>query len=101
MMKKRSPQPIVEDSNPVQAGTQEAEASEKELRESGQRFRHIFENSPVMVYRSDYNGRILDINEAGVNVLGYVSKEEIIGREAAGFLYAHPKDRQRFQKTKQ
>jgi PAS domain S-box-containing protein len=98
MTTKRSPQPVNETLTQCRQEIKKLKASERQLRESEQRFRHIFENSPVMVYRSDYNGRILDINRAGVELLGYGSREDLIGQEAARFLYADPKDRLRFQK---
>ncbi|MCX5828337.1 MAG: PAS domain S-box protein [Deltaproteobacteria bacterium] len=66
---------------------------------SAQRFRHIFEHSPAMVYLSDTAGFILDMNEAGVTMLGYGSPEEVLGLEAAHHLYAEPGDRLRFLKT--
>jgi PAS domain S-box-containing protein len=71
---------------------------EKTIQESEKTYRHIFEHSPVMVYRSQYNGVMIDINKAGVNLLGYKSRKDIIGRKASDFLYAHPRDRNRFQK---
>ena len=66
---------------------------------SAQRFRHIFEHSPAMVYLSDTAGFILDMNEAGVTMLGYDAPEEVLGLEAAHHLYAEPGDRLRFLET--
>ena len=67
----------------------------KELKESERRYSHIFEHSPVMVYRSDYSGKLLDINKSGLDLLGYDSRDEIIGMQAR-FIYADPDDRIRF-----
>ena len=39
------------------------------LKNSDQRFWHIFEHSPAMVYVTDLNGIMLDINEAGEKYL--------------------------------
>lgn len=72
-------------------------AKDKELKESEKQYRHIFEHSPVTVYRSDYNGVILDVNKAGVRALGYKNRNELIGQEASRFLYVNPDDRNRFQ----
>jgi len=72
---------------------------ENQFKESEKTYRHIFEHSPVMVYRSNYRGYILDINKAGVHILGYKNRKEIIGMEASRFLYANPDDRRRFQKN--
>jgi PAS domain S-box-containing protein len=64
-----------------------------------QRFRHIFEHSPAMVYLSDTAGFILDMNEAGVTMLGHSSSDEVLGLEAAHHLYVEPCDRLRFLKA--
>jgi len=69
------------------------------FRVSEQRFRHIFEHSPAMVYLTDVRGVILDMNEAGARMLGYSSPEAILGLESARHVYADPKDRRRFLKN--
>lgn len=71
----------------------------KGLEESERTYRHIFEYSPVMAYRSDYNGFILDINRAGVDILGYKNRSDMIGLDFPRFLYADPADRNKFQKN--
>lgn len=71
----------------------------KPVRAPGQRFRHIFEHSPAMVYFTNLEGIILDINEAGVKMLGYDSREEIEGRVTGRSLYDKPRDRTRFLKS--
>ncbi len=47
----------------------------KTMSDSEQRFRHIFEHSPAMVYLTDIDGVILDMNAAGARMLGYDSPE--------------------------
>jgi PAS domain S-box-containing protein len=42
----------------------------RELSTSEKKFRHFFENSKDMVYFSDINGDITDINESGLKMLG-------------------------------
>ncbi len=59
--------------------------------------RHIFEKSPVLVYVTSYDGIILDINTAGVAMLGGASREEFIGKLSIRSFYADPEDRLRFQ----
>jgi two-component system, NarL family, sensor histidine kinase UhpB len=71
----------------------------KNVGKPDQRFRHIFDHSPAMVYFSDKNGLILDVNEAGIRMLGYSNRDEVVGLLAARSIYADPKDRKRFQKT--
>ncbi len=70
-------------------------AAAKELKESEKRYAHIFEHSPVMVFRTDYSGKLLDINKSGLDLLGYNSRDEIIGMEARS-IYVDPDDRVRF-----
>ena len=70
-----------------------------QLQESEQKFRHLFEHSPAMVYLSDIHGTILDINNAGMRMLGYDSREEVIGLESARSLYTDPENRNRFLET--
>ncbi len=67
----------------------------KELKESEKRYAHIFEHSPVMVYRTDRNNKLLDINKSGLDLLGYSSRDELVGMEAR-LIYADPQDRVRF-----
>ncbi|MCD6388935.1 MAG: PAS domain S-box protein [Desulfobulbaceae bacterium] len=43
----------------------------KELSESEKKFRHFFENSQDMVYFCDSEGSISDINQSGLEMLGY------------------------------
>ena len=70
---------------------------EKELKESEKRYTHIFEHSPIMVYRSGYNGKLIDINKSGVDLLGYDSREQLIGIDVR-LIYADPNDRVRLLK---
>jgi len=69
----------------------------RELEASERKYRHLFERSPAMVYLTDIDGVILDINEGGVEMLGYERREEVIGLTAARSLYVDPADRLRFQ----
>ncbi len=50
----------------------------RELRLREERYRILFENVPVPLYRSTPDGRILDANEALVQMLGYGSREELL-----------------------
>jgi PAS domain S-box-containing protein len=61
--------------------------AEDALRESEKRFREIFENTAVGVYRTTPDGQILMANPALVHMLGYSSFEEISKRnlEEEGF----------------
>lgn len=73
-------------------------AKQKTERPPEQRFRSIFEHSPAMVYFTNLDGMMLDINEAGVKMLGYRSRKEIEGIVHARSVYEDPADRSRFLK---
>jgi PAS domain S-box-containing protein len=49
------------------------------LKASEDRFRHIYENAPVMMHSIDETGIIRNVNQKWLEVLGY-SKEEVLGQ---------------------
>ena len=61
--------------------------SDKELRESEERFRGLVENATVGIYRTTPDGRIVMANPALVKMMGYDSFEELASRnlEEEGF----------------
>ena len=59
--------------------TERVQADEK-LRESEERYRQLFENSPIGIYRTTPDGRILASNPALVRMLGFSSFEELATR---------------------
>ena len=76
----------------VQALKQSKEA----LREVEEKYRRIFENSKDMVYVTSQEGKFIDVNPAGVEMLGYENKEELYKiwvRDA----YLNPEERKRFR----
>jgi PAS domain S-box-containing protein len=70
--------------------------AEEALRESDQRYRTLFDGVPVGLYRITPTGRILDINLAGVRMLGYPDQETLLAINAAD-LYVDYQDRVRWQ----
>ena len=56
------------------------EQTEKELRESEEKLRKIFETVPEGIALSDTNGVIIGVNQAIVDMHGYNNKDEIIGK---------------------
>ncbi len=68
-----------------------------ELRESEERYRTIFENSPVGIFRSTFEGRFLVANPALARILGYDSPEAVVDdiRDIGQQVYADPEDRRR------
>ncbi len=53
--------------------------AEEALRESQQRFRDLFENSPDAIFVEDLNGTVLDVNLAGC-LLNSLTREQLIGK---------------------
>jgi PAS domain S-box-containing protein len=67
--------------------------SEKSLVESEKKYRTLFEESKDTIFVSDTSGRLLDINQAGMELFGY-TKEELLSTDMAK-LYCNPEDRKR------
>ena len=59
-----------------------------------QRYRSLFEGIPLGLYITTPDSRILDANRALVQMLGYPSKEALLGMMTSD-LYANPVDRER------
>ncbi len=74
----------------------ERKRAEEALRESEARYRALFDNIPIGLYRTAPDGRILDANPALLEMLGYASLEEL-QRVSAGDVYLNPADRARQQ----
>ncbi len=58
------------------------------------RYRALFENLPVAVYRATFDGTIVDANQAFALLFGWPSPAEAVGRSIVP-LYADPSDRER------
>jgi PAS domain S-box-containing protein len=67
--------------------------TEEALRESEERFRHVYENAVIGLYRTTPDGRIVMANPALVRMLGYSSFEELAKRnlEASGYEPEYPR----------
>jgi PAS domain S-box-containing protein len=50
-----------------------------------ERYRRLFERNLAGVYRSTFDGKILDCNEAFARMLGCASREDLLGRQAWDF----------------
>ena len=68
----------------------------KALRRSETRYRTLFGESRDAVYMNTREGKILDINQAGVDLLGY-PRDELIGMNVRK-LYVQPEERSVFQR---
>ncbi len=66
----------------------------------GDDYSRIFQNSRDMIYLSTRDGSWADVNPAGVEMLGYESREELLAvPDSAQAAYLNPDDRKAFQKA--
>jgi len=72
------------------------EKAEKDLTESEERYRSLFERVPVGLYRTTSEGQVLDVNPALVRMLGYPSREAMMTIHVADG-YGDEKERKRWQ----
>ncbi len=64
---------------------------EKELRESEEKFRLLYERIPIGYQSLDSSGNFLEVNDAWLKILGY-TKEEVLGKNFGDFLHPDWKD---------
>ena len=75
---------------------QDLKKSHEALKEAEEKYHKIFENSKDMVFISSSDGRLIDVNQAGVDMLGYESKEALL-KISARDTYFQPEDRKTYQ----
>jgi len=68
-----------------------------QMRRSERRYRRIFEGSKDMIFVTDVEGRILDLNPAGVELLKFSSKAEALSLPHLREIFQDPRDWERFQ----
>ena len=75
----------------------EMKAAEEALKTSEEKYRAIFSNAPIGIFRTRYDGSLLDANPALARMLGYAAREELLGlnENRALALHPHPAQRQR------
>jgi PAS domain S-box-containing protein len=66
--------------------------------ENEKKFRLVFEGSQVMIVLTDMQGRMEDVNPAGLKMLGYESKSEMRRLESIGSLFWHSGDWEAFRR---
>jgi PAS domain S-box-containing protein/putative nucleotidyltransferase with HDIG domain len=66
------------------------------VKESEERYKMLFERVPIGLYRTTPSGKLLEVNQAFIELLGYKSKEEVLKKNAVEF-YVNPEDRKRWQ----
>ncbi len=57
------------------------------------KYNRIIEGGHDMIYISRPDGKLLNVNSAGVEMLGFSSKEEMLGIDSVNRFYANPEDR--------
>jgi len=79
----------------------ESKRRERELRESRAKYRAIFEEAPLGVFRSAPDGQYLEVNPAFARMVGYDSPEEMmrVVKDIGHQLYLHASDRERVTAT--
>jgi two-component system cell cycle sensor histidine kinase/response regulator CckA len=73
----------------------EQKKAEEALRLGEQRYRELFEDVPVGLYRSTPEGGLIDVNPAMVSMLGFPDRQSLL-TTAATSLYVNPADRLRW-----
>jgi PAS domain S-box-containing protein len=65
-------------------------------REAERRYRELFDSIQEGLFFATPDGRFLDVNDAMVRMLGYVSREEMLRADVSPHLYPAPAARERF-----
>ncbi len=77
--------------------TERKRAAER-LQKSEEKYRKLFEESRDVVFIASPQGKLVDINHAGVELFGYDSKEELLKADISKDLYFNAADRGRYMK---
>ncbi|MBM3820217.1 MAG: PAS domain S-box protein [Acidimicrobiia bacterium] len=72
-------------------------AAEEALRDSERRLKTIFETEPACVKLVSADGRLLEMNPAGLQMIDADDLSQVIGQEIVNLV--HPADRDRFRET--
>ncbi len=75
----------------------ERKDAELKLKNSEEKYKSLFENSIDTIYISSPGGRLLDINQAGIELFGYDSKEEIFDIDIGKDFYVNAGDRDKIK----
>ena len=63
-----------------------------ELRETSNKYKIFYDMSPIMFHRIDAKGRLIEINDEWLNVMGY-ERHEVLGRESVDFMTQESKEK--------
>ncbi|MCX5816028.1 MAG: diguanylate cyclase, partial [Proteobacteria bacterium] len=70
----------------------------KELLQTEEKYRNIFNDAILGIYQTTPEGRILSANPALVKMYGYDTSEELINNVTATQMYVNPEDREIFKR---
>ena len=70
----------------------EAKRTEKALMQSEEKYRAIFNNTPIGIFRTSYDGRFLEANPTLARMLGYRDRDELLSSvdSLETGIYPHP-----------
>jgi two-component system cell cycle sensor histidine kinase/response regulator CckA len=71
---------------------------EEALRRSEARYRSLVQSAVYGIYRSDMQGRFLDVNPALIAMLGYDSPEQVVELDPAREVFLNPEEHERLTK---
>jgi PAS domain S-box-containing protein len=74
----------------------ELKESQEALRQSEQLYRTILDNMQDVYYRSDRDGILTMVSSSMTSLLGYATRQELIGKNIAEKFYYDPKEREIF-----
>ena len=68
------------------------------LRQSEEKYRTIFERSGDAIMLTDLKGAVLEVNQAGVDILGFKKREQLLKIDSVTQFFKNEEDLYRFQK---
>ena len=70
----------------------ETKSTERALLSSEEKYRAIFNNAPIGIFRTSYTGRFMEANPTLARMLGYQDREELLGSvvDLETGIYPHP-----------
>src|SRR5205807_3804550 len=77
------------------ASTIEDKRSEDALRRSKARYRSLVQSAVYGIYRSNLEGKVLDVNPALVSMLGYQSAEQVLALDPRSDVFLNPEEQAR------
>lgn len=71
--------------------------AELALQASEEKYRDIFNNAPICIFRTTWDGRFVEVNPTMARMLGYQSREELLSSvsDLARDIYPRPSERER------